>query len=169
MNEITFYFILGGIIFLLIFIILLYFGLKIRKALKKPEKHERPTRFKCVDGHVVKSKGELVIDNHLNRLGIEHEYEKIIRVYGNQIKTDWYLPKHEIFIEYWGYYGKDYEKRKDEKIILYRKGRLNLISVEDIMLSDIYSNLEKELERFFKLQTIKKYCPNCGTEYDNRF
>lgn len=169
MNEITFYFILGGTVFLIIFILILYIAFKIRKALKKEKKVERPTRFKCLDGHVVKSKGELIIDNHLDRLGIKHEYEKIIKVYGNQIKTDWYLLKEEIFIEYWGYYGKDYMKRKEEKIRLYRKGKLNLISIEDIMLSDIYTNLENELERFMTLKTGKRHCPNCGTELDERF
>ena len=34
-------------------------------------------------------------------------------------------------------------KRKEEKLRLYRKGNLELISIEDIMLKDIYSNLEK--------------------------
>ena len=169
MNDLILYFILGGIVFLIIFIIILYFGLKIRRALKRPEKHERPTRFKCIDGHIVKSKGELIIDNHLTRLCIEHEYEKIIKVNNKPIKTDWYLPKYKIFMEYWGYYGKDYEKRKEEKITLYRKGKLDLISIEDIMLSDIYSNLKNELERFVTLKTGKIHCPNCGTELDERF
>lgn len=169
MNELIIYFMLGGIVFLIIFIILLYFGLKIRKALKKPEKRERPTSFKCIDGHIVKSKGELIIDNYLYRLGIEHEYEKTIMVHGNPIKYDWYLPKYKIYIEYWGYFGKEYEKRKEEKIRLYRKGKLNLISIEDIMLTDIYLNLKKELERYLKLKDTSKYCPNCGTELDKRF
>ena len=33
-------------------------------------------------------------------------------------------------------------KRKEEKLSLYRKGKLKLISIEDIMLKDIYTNLE---------------------------
>ena len=151
------------------FIIILYILIKIKKALKKPEKREKPTSFKCLDGHIVKSKGELIIDNHLHRLGIQHDYEPTIKVQGNKIKTDWYLPEYRVYIEYWGFYGKDYMKRKDEKIRLYHKGRLNLISIEDIMLSDIYPNLENELKRFLALEAIKKHCPKCGTELDERF
>ena len=88
------------------------------------------------------------------------------------LKYDWYLPKYKTYIEYWGYYGKNYMKRKDEKLNLYRKGKLKLISIEDIMLKDIYSNLEKELNRFIKKDKIvsdKKHCPNCGIELDIRF
>ena len=98
MNDLILYFILGGIVFLILFIIILYFGLKIKNALKKPEKRERPTSFKCLDGHIVKSKGELIIDNHLHRLGIVHEYETTVKVHGNKIKTDWYLPEYRVYI-----------------------------------------------------------------------
>jgi len=40
--------------------------------------------------------------------------------------------------------------------------------VEDIMLADIYSNLEKELGKFIDLGGLKKYCPKCGNELDGR-
>ncbi len=138
---------------------------------KKKYKPQVATSFKCLDGHIVRSKGELVIDNHLHRLGLEHEYENTIKVRGNPIKYDWYLPKFKIYIEYWGFYGKNYMKRKVEKIHLYRKGNLKLISIEDIMLKDIYSNLEIELNKLIKIEknNKKKHCYNCGIELDRRF
>jgi len=43
-----------------------------------------------------------------------------------------------------------------------------LISVEDIMLANIYSNLERELGKIIELGELKKYCPNCGNELDSR-
>ncbi|KKL78260.1 hypothetical protein LCGC14_2026630 [marine sediment metagenome] len=113
-----------------------------------------------------------MIDNHLHRLGLEHEYENTIRVRGLPIKYDWYLPKYKTYIEYWGFYGKKYMKRKAEKLQLYRKGNLKLISIEDIMLKDIYTNLEKELNKTIKIKNLnveKKHCPNCGVELDKRF
>lgn len=130
------------------------------------------TSFKCMDGHTVRSKGELIIDNYLHFLDLEHEYENIIRVHGNPIKYDWYLPKYKTYIEYWDFHGKDYMKRKEDKLKLYRKGKLKLVSIEDIMLKDIYSNFKSELNKFIKLKEIgkeKKHCPNCGTELDMRF
>ncbi len=139
---------------------------------KKKFLPQRATSFKCLDGHIVKSKGELIIDNHLYRLGLAHEYENTIRVKGDPIKYDWYLPKYDVYIEYWGYYGKEYMKRKVEKLGLYRKGKLKLISIEDIMLKDIYSNLIGELTKIIKLDkssNSKIHCPNCGKVLDNRF
>ncbi|MFO8017054.1 MAG: hypothetical protein R6U96_00320 [Promethearchaeia archaeon] len=166
------YLIFGGIIFLGLFL-LLYFGIKKIKAyLKKKYIPEKATSFKCLDGHVVRSKGELIIDNHLHRLGLEHEYEQTIRVRGRKIKYDWYLPNHDIYIEYWGYYGKDYMKRKEEKIDLYEKGGHTLISIESVMFTDIYPQLEEKLEPYTPLEDKtreKLHCPNCGEELDNRF
>ncbi|GAG63726.1 unnamed protein product, partial [marine sediment metagenome] len=139
---------------------------------KKKYQPQRATSFKCLDGHIVRSKGELIIDNHLYRLGLEHEYENTIRIRGKPLKYDWYLPDYKAYIEYWGYYGKNYMKRKAEKLQMYRKGNLKLISIEDIMLKDIYSNLEKELSKIIKIKNLnseKKHCPNCGMELDKRF
>lgn len=169
MSEISIVFIFGGIIFVVIFLIIYWVIEKILKSIKKKYIPKIATSFKCLDGHVVKSKGELIIDNHLHRLGIEHEYENTIRVRGHPIKYDWFLPKYKIYIEYWGYFGKNYMNRKEEKLRLYRKGNLKLISIEDIMLKDIYTNLEKELNRFIKKDTKKRHCPNCGIELDKRF
>lgn len=170
MSETTFYFILGGIIFV-VFFILIAFGLnKLKKFLIKKGKIKRPTSFICIDGDKVRSKGELIIDNHLHRLGIQHIYEGKIKVRGNPIKYDWYLPDYKVYIEYWGFYGKLYQRRKQEKMKLYQKGKLNLVSIEDIMFTDIYPNLENELKKHINLKEINiRHCPNCGEQLDERF
>ena len=123
LSQITIYFILGGIVFVLCFAVIYWLIVKILKFYKKKYLPQRATSFKCLDDHIVKSKGELIIDNHLYRLGLEHEYESTIKVRGHPIKYDWYLPKYDVYIEYWGYFGKDYMKRKAEKLVLYRKGK----------------------------------------------
>ncbi|MFX1364131.1 MAG: hypothetical protein ACFFCE_15270 [Promethearchaeota archaeon] len=172
MSQLFIFFILGGVIFVIFFIFIAWLILKIRKTIKKKYLPKIATSFKCLDGHIVKSRGELIIDNHLYRLGLEHKYEDTIKIRGNLLKYDWYLPEYEIYIEYWGYFGKDYMKRKEEKLELYRKGKIHLISIEDIMLEDVYSNLERELTQIIKINKYnpeKKYCPNCGTELDKRF
>jgi predicted nuclease of restriction endonuclease-like RecB superfamily len=168
--EIGFYFILGGLIFVAIFSFVYWCIHKIRRSLKRKYTPERAKNFKCIDGHVVRSKGEALVDNHLSRLGIAHEYEDTIRVRGNKIKYDWFLPKYKVYLEYWGFFGKNYMRRKEEKLRLYRKGNLNLISIEDVMLEDIYSHLEHQLKRYIKVKKNKKvvHCPNCGIELDRR-
>jgi len=156
-------------IFVFIIIILLIIVFLLKKLLSKEIKPTRPSGFKCLDGHIVKSKGELIIDNNLKYFGIQHEYESIVNVYGNKIKSDWYLPEYELYIEYWGFFGKKYENRKKEKIKLYQKGKLKLISIEEAMLSDIYSNLKNQLENYIEINNLEKHCPNCGNKLDDRF
>ncbi|MFX0071163.1 MAG: hypothetical protein ACFFAO_08740 [Candidatus Hermodarchaeota archaeon] len=169
MDEIIVYFLFGGVVFLFIFVLLFYISKKFKKILKKQYLPETASSFKCLDGHIVKSKGELIIDNFLYTNGIDHIYENTIKVKGSSIKYDWYLPGYEIYIEYWGYYGKEYMNRKEEKIKLYKQGKLSLISIEDVMFTDIYSNLKDSLRKYITFDKTSKHCPNCGTVLDNRF
>ena len=169
MNGTITYFLLGGVIFIVIFIIFFYFTKKLKKYFGKKYVPESARSFKCIDGHIVRSKAELIIDNYLYNHGIVHEYEKKIKVHGKPILYDWYLPEFKVYIEYWGFYGKNYMKRKEEKIRLYKKGKLKLISIEDIMFKDIYENLGKLLIQYKKLNDSKRHCPNCGTVLDERF
>jgi hypothetical protein len=175
MELIIFYFVIGGIVFVVLFILLLKLYQKIQGKLQKKYIPDRASKFKCMDGHITRSKGEMIIDNLLYHFHIEHEYEKTIEVRGNSIKYDWYLPEFDLYIEYWGYFGKDYMARKDEKLKLYQKGDLDLISIEDVMLEDIYEYLVIELEKYIdiKIERFKDievlFCPNCGSKLDNRF
>ncbi len=169
MNGDYIYFLFGGFVFIIIFIFFYYLAKNIRNLFKKSYKSETPSSFKCLDGHIVRSKGELIIDNFLHNNQIQHEYEKTIKVRGKPIKCDWYLPKLDIYIEYWGYFGKEYMKRKEEKLKLYKQGKLTLLSIENIMFKDIYSNLEKHFNGSIKTDNGKKHCPYCGVELDDRF
>ncbi|TFG23093.1 MAG: hypothetical protein EU532_13785 [Promethearchaeota archaeon] len=169
MNGIIIYFLLGGIISITLFLIIFYLFKKLKTYFAKRYIPESATSFKCTDGHIVRSKAELIIDNYLYNCNISHEYEKAIKVNGKTILYDWYLPEFEIYIEYWGFYGKNYMKRKEEKIKLYKKGKLKLISIEDIMFKDIYFHLEELLKEYVKFLDSKKHCPNCGVLLDDRF
>ena len=169
MNGDYIYFLFGGFIFLVIFVFFYYLIKKIRNFFKKSYQPETPSSFKCLDGHIVRSKGELIIDNFLHNNNIQHEYEKTIKVRGKPIRSDWYLPKIDIYIEYWGYFGKEYMKRKEEKIKLYKQGKLTLLSIENIMFKDIYLNLKTYFNGSIAQSMEKKHCPYCGVELDDRF
>jgi len=169
MNGDYIYFLFGGFVFLIILVFFYYLIKKLRIIFKKSYQSETPSSFKCLDGHIVRSKGELIIDNFLYNNNIQHEYEKIIKVRGKPIKCDWYLPKLDIYIEYCGYFGKDYMKRKEEKIKLYKQGKLTLLSIENIMFKDIYLNLKEYFDGSIKMDIGKKHCPYCGVELDDRF
>ncbi|MHA1269106.1 MAG: helicase IV [Candidatus Helarchaeota archaeon] len=158
------------IIIILIFFICITYILIILGRHKRKIKPERARFYKCIDGHTVRSRAELIIDNLLMKLGIEHIYEKPI-IKGRNEKYDWFLPKLNIYIEYWGLNNKEYLKKKDEKIKMYKKNKLKLISIEDIDLANIYENFPKKLTKFTKNTNVKfgKYCPNCGKKLDLRF
>ena len=171
MGEIILYILLGGSFFILIFYLIYYF---IKNILKKKKTYtpDRAQDYKCLDGHITKSKGEMIIDNHLHRLGIKHIYEDTIKINGRAIKYDWFLPKYKVYIEYWGYYGKKYFQRKQEKLKLYKKGKLRLISLEEKMFENIYTILENLLRKYLPLKnknTQTQFCPNCGNNLDERF
>lgn len=163
------------ILFSLGLILSFFAGIRYKNRSKIKKKKVTPSKYRCLDGHLVRSKGELIIDNYLYFLGISHNYEKIVLIRGNKVKCDWFLLKYNIYIEYWGYSGKKYIKRKEEKLKLYRKAKLKLISIENWMFSDIYSNINKKLEKYVSLhqesyrEPRRKYCANCGSELDERF
>ena len=172
MDTYLLYFLFGGISFAVLICIVYYIAKKALENWRKKFIPKKATKFTCLDGHITRSKGEMIIDNILTHLNLQHEYENTIKVHGAPIKYDWYLPEFDLYIEYWGYFGKEYINRKNEKKRLYKKGHLKLISVEDIMLEDIYKNLKKELEEYIpseKLERNEKFCPNCGQSLDKRF
>jgi hypothetical protein len=179
MKEIIFLVI--GYLILLIIIFITYIIIKKKrdnvrekKSINLSSQSVQSSSYLCLDGHLVKSKGELIIDNYLYLLKIEHYYEKSIKIYGSKIKYDWYLPKYDIYMEYWGYGGKKYEKRKKEKLRLYKKANLQLISIENYMFHNIYSEIDKKLKKFINIKNLKypinfnQIFYNYGTQMDER-
>lgn len=76
-------FFLGGIIFVIAIAVIYYLIQFYRKKLREKYTPQRATNFKCLDDHVIRSKGELIIVNHLTRLNIAHEYENTINIKGS--------------------------------------------------------------------------------------
>lgn len=108
-------------------------------------------RFRCTDGHYVRSKAEMLIDNWLYEHRIAHAYEKKVYMPKNPDETvlsDFYLPEGKVFIEYWGMESEKYKKRKEVKISLYSTNGLNLISLEDEHISRLDDILPWEIGKF---------------------
>ena len=164
----------GIIVFLIILVNYILYQ-KRQYNIKNSPKSTYPNSFKCLDGHKVRSKGELIIDNYLYLSGLKHDYEKKLITNFGIIVPDWYLPSLDVYIEYWGFSGERYERRKKEKLNFYERAKLTVISIENSMFDDIYLNLRKMLSNFISFENrIKnldkeKYCPNCGTLLDERF
>ena len=114
----------------------------------KKSKYPNKT-YKAKDGHVVRSKGELVIDNMLYDYGITHAYERLLPIKEN-VKSDFYIPPRNggkaVYIEFWGISDdKAYSERKKIKKEIYKRENYNLINIEDKHLIDLEKYLPKML------------------------
>lgn len=107
-----------------------------------------PAKYRAADGHYVRSRAELSIDNWLYMQGIVHAYERKLPI-EEDAYCDFYLPEKKVFIEYWGM-EKDpkYAARKEEKQKLYAKHGLNLVELSDPELENLDDNLARLLIAF---------------------
>jgi len=109
--------------------------------------------YRTEDGHYVRSKAELIIDNWLYNKGIVHAYEKKLPT-EETLLSDFYIPQKNIYIEYWGYENEaKYLKRKKVKQDIYKRYDFNLIELND---KDI-QNLDDMLPRLLLKFGIKSY------------
>lgn len=107
-----------------------------------------PAKYRTADGHYVRSRAELSIDNWLYMQGIVHAYERKLPI-EEDAYCDFYLPEKKVFVEYWGM-EKDpkYAARKEEKRALYARYGLNLVELADPELENLDDNLARLLIRF---------------------
>lgn len=82
-------------------------------------------KFRCNDGHIVRSKAEREIDNFFYANNIQHTYEYH---YEHPVTKEWaipdfYLPKQNLFIEYFGLNTPDYVEKREHKIKMYRSDK----------------------------------------------
>ena len=124
---------------------------KLRKTLRKTSSfivQKLESRYKADDGHYVRSRAELIIDNWLYHHKILHAYEA--RLPGKEnIFCDFYLPHHNIYIEYWGLEGKpEYSSKIKRKKRIYKEKRLKLIELRDEDLEKLDDILKRKLAEF---------------------
>ena len=110
------------------------------------EKFEATHRTK--DGHYVRSRAEVIIDDTLYDYGLVHAYEKKVPK-EEDLYTDFYLPNGKVYIEFWGL-EKDpkYQERKKVKKELYVKYELKLIELTDEDILNLDDYLPKKLLKF---------------------
>lgn len=105
-------------------------------------------KYVAEDGHRVRSRGELLIDNWLYHRGVLHAYERLIQASkDSRMRCDFYIPIVDLYIEYWGLDTPEYLERRQEKEELYRTMGLTLLSVENTDIYDLDACLSKILVR----------------------
>lgn len=104
--------------------------------------------FRATDGHFVRSKAEMLIDNWLYMSGIVHAYERQLPV-EEELYCDFYIPEGKVYIEYWGLVSDPkYAMRKEIKLGVYRKYNFNLIEISEEHVKNLDDHLPKMLLKF---------------------
>ena len=117
------------------------------------QKNKYPeTLLKTKDGHLVRSRAELIIDNMLYDYGLTHAYERELPI-EETVKSDFYIPSKNggkaVYIEFWGINDNEkYLERKRIKQEIYKKYNLNLIEIEDKHIDNLDGHLPKLLLKF---------------------
>ncbi|MDE7336804.1 MAG: glycerol kinase, partial [Clostridia bacterium] len=103
-----------------------------------------PAKYRCRDGHYVRSRAELLIDNWLYQENILHAYEKQVTFPdGQKAFCDFYLKEFNAYIEFWGKSDDYYLKRKNTKSALYNTLKdIKLIELDDRSLENLDDVLE---------------------------
>jgi hypothetical protein len=107
----------------------------------------KPT-FRATDGHMVRSKSEMLIDNELYRYELAHAYERKLPI-EEDVYCDFYIPIGKVYIEYWGYdEDSKYISRKEEKLKIYKKYDFRLIQLTEKEVQNLDDNLPRLLLGF---------------------
>ncbi|MEC0089878.1 glycerol kinase [Paenibacillus macquariensis] len=110
------------------------------------EKFEATHR--SADGHYVRSRAEMLIDNWLYMSEIVHAYERKLPI-EEDVYCDFYLPVGKVYIEFWGLENDaKYNDRKQLKLEIYKKYGFKLIELDDKDILNLDDILPKKLLKF---------------------
>jgi hypothetical protein len=107
-----------------------------------------PANLRTPDGHYVRSRAELLIDDFLYKNGIVHAYERKLNI-DEEMYCDFYIPSGKVYIEYWGLEENEkYTERKNIKLGLYAKYKFNLIELNDADIQNLDEKLAAKLRKY---------------------
>ncbi len=112
-------------------------------------RNKYPANMRATDGHLVRSRGEMLIDNWLYMSGVAHAYERQLPI-EEDVFCDFYIPSGDkVYIEYWGLENDaKYLERKKVKQEIYKKYNFNLIELQDKHIENLDDYLPKLLLKF---------------------
>ena len=110
-----------------------------------------PAKERAKDGHLVRSKAEIIIDNWLYDSKITHAYERRLPI-EEELYCDFFINNGNgkgVYIEYWGYENDEkYKLRKDRKLETYKKYGFQLIELTDKEISSLDDVFPRKLLDF---------------------
>ncbi|MDN3611977.1 glycerol kinase [Vibrio ostreicida] len=105
-------------------------------------------KHRTLDGHYVRSVGELKIDNWLYMNNIAHAYTRQLPIEEN-ILSDFYLPSGKVYLHYWGKDNGDFtEQEKRALKSVYHDHNFDLIEIEAEDIEKLDEVLPSKLREF---------------------
>ncbi len=141
------------------FIALVLLVLSILKSLiKQPEKNQYGIESTTLNGETVKSKGEKWIADYFTKNNIKYVYEKpVFSPNYRGLKTsipDFYLPEHNVYVEYWGLVDADDEWTR-KRYVRNMKRKMAIYYQNDIKFVSIYPRNLENLDWIFRTKFRK--------------
>ncbi len=107
-----------------------------------------PASLRTKDGHMVRSRAEVIIDNALYDYKLAHAYERKLPI-EEDLYSDFFIPTENVYIEFWGMEDDPkYSERKKIKIEIYKKYGFKLIELNDGDISNLDDHLPKKLLKY---------------------
>lgn len=107
-----------------------------------------PANHRAADGHMVRSRAEMLIDNWLYMAEIVHAYERKLPI-EEDVYCDFYIPTGKVYIEFLGLENEPkYQVRKAEKKAIYERYGFNLIELRDSDVQNLDDILPKHLLKY---------------------
>ncbi len=108
-----------------------------------------PATIRTLDGHLVRSKSEKIIDDWLYNHKIAHAYERMVPIEDSDVYCDFFLPyDKKVWIEFWGLDDEKYLKRKEIKKKFYADNNKILIELTEKDIEILDDILPKKLMKF---------------------
>jgi hypothetical protein len=105
--------------------------------------------YRTQDGHRVRSRAEAMIDDYLYRNGIAHAYERRLPGIEEDVLSDFYILKGNVYIEFWGMEENDkYAERKKKKQEIYAHEGFNLIEMNENDIKSLDDTLPRKLKKY---------------------
>lgn len=123
-----------------------------QKNLNEDIRNKYEAKYRTDDGHIVRSRGEIIIDNYLFKNYISHVYEKKVfnkETPEDECTTDFYLPQYDTYIEFWGMENNEnYNSIKLFKEKIYKFNNYKIINVYP-------ENLDNGLDDYLTKELLK--------------
>ena len=107
-----------------------------------------PAKYRTQDGHRVRSRAEVMIDDYLYLKNIAHAYERRLPI-DEEVLCDFFIPEGRVYIEFWGLEENEkYLSRKKKKLEIYAAEGLQLIELNDKDIESLDDVLPRKLRHF---------------------